>query len=292
MRKETFNESEEGTRSRYVQKGVGLLGKIVLGLMVIAVVIIVGAILSSIRTIDAGYVGVVFDMQNGVIEPIPLDQGWKIVRPWGITVIPMETRIQKETQKLSAGTKDLQTATTEIALNYRIRNENAPWIYQNIGLDYNARIIDPQIKEQVKAATAKFAADQLLPEREQVKQLIFEYLSESLGKSRIEVIDISITDFAFSPEFQSTIEEKQVSLQRTLKAKNDLERIKVEAEQTVATAEAQAKAIKIKGEAIRSSPELVQLEWVYKWDGIVPQYYFGSGTSTPSMLINIPTPQK
>lgn len=277
---------------RYERKGIGTIGKAVIAGVVIIVIIGLGMLISSIVTIDAGYVGVIFDKQNGIIEPVALDQGWKIVRPYGIVVIPMETRIQRETVKASAGTKDLQVATTEVALNYRIEKEDAPWIYQNIGLDYKSRIIDPQIQENVKAATAKFAADQLLPQREQVKDLIKQYLIEALRKSRIHVTDVSITDFQFSPDFQNAIEEKQVAAQKALKAKNDLDRIKVEAEQIVATAEAAAKAIEIRGKALRDNPSLVQLEFVQRWDGIMPQYYFvssGTGQSGTGILLSIPS---
>ncbi len=52
------------------------------------------------------------------------------------------------------------------------------------------------------------------------------------------VVELSITDFEFSPEFSKTIESKQTAEQLALKAKRDLDRIKVEAQQRIATAQA------------------------------------------------------
>lgn len=68
------------------------------------------------------------------------------------------------------------------------------------------------------------------------------------------------------------VESKQVSQQQALKAKNDLERIKLEAEQRVAQAEAEATAIKIQAEAItqQGGEDYVNLKAVEKWDGKLP----------------------
>lgn len=257
---------------------------------VIVVIAILGAIASSIVSIEAGNVGVVFDKQNGVIDPVPLDQGWRFVKPYGVTVIPYDSKIQVEKATASAGTKDLQTVTTEVAVNFRIDPADAPWIHQNIGPSYKTIAIDNQIQEAVKAATAKFTADQLLPQREEVKQMIQTLLKESLVANRIHVTGISITDFKFSPEYQKAIEDKQVSSQKALQAEYDLKKIKVEAEQRIAQAEGEAKAIAIQVEAItkQGGSNYIALQWIKAWNGVPPQYYMVGGSQNPGMLFTVP----
>lgn len=263
-----------------------------LGFVVIVLFAIVGlgALISSITSVEPGFVGVVFDKQTKEINPTPLHPGWSFVKPFSVQVIEMETRIQKEQVNASAASKDLQSASTAVALNYRISPDNAPYIYENIGMDYKIRVIDPAIQESVKASTATYTAEDLIVKRESVRDAIETSLRERLLKYRVEVDSLSITNFDFSPEFQKAIEDKQTAAQLALKAENDLQRIKVEAAQKVATAEAEAKAIEIRGKALRDNPQLVQLEMAQKWNGIMPSFYVaGQSGLTGGLLFNVPS---
>ena len=275
------------------EKAEGEIGAILLIGGVTTVIIALIALFSSIASIDVGEGGVVFNKQTGVVRDYALTPGWQFVTPFVTEVIHMETRIQKEQVKASAASSNLQTATTDIALNYYVRIDDLPWVYQNLGLDYKSRYVDQAIQDSVKAATAQYIAEELITKREVVRTKIEELLREKLGPKRIQVDAVSITNFEFSPDFQAAIEQKQTSAQLALKAENDLLRIEVEAKQKVATATAEAKAIEIKGRALRDNPSLVQLEWVYKWNGVQPQFLvMGTDGNTPTLLVNVPTPTK
>jgi len=272
------------------EKASGTLSLIGLIVAVLFAIIGLGALVSSIISIEPGFVGIVFDKQTKEINPVPLHPGWSFVKPFSVQVIELETRIQKEQVKASAASKDLQAASTEVALNYRIAPESAPWIFENIGLEYKSRIIDPAIQESVKAATATYTAEELIIKRDLVRDSIESSLRARLVKYHIEVDTLSITNFDFSPDFQKAIEDKQTAAQLALKAENDLVRIKVEAAQTVATAEAAAKAIEIRGKALRDNPALVQLELAQKWNGVMPTFYVaGPGGLTGGLLFNVPS---
>lgn len=274
------------------EKAEGELGAIVFVGGIVVVIVALIALFSSIASIDVGEGGVVFNKQTGVIRDYALTPGWQFVTPFVTEVIHMETRIQKEQVKASAASSNLQTATTDIALNYYVRIDDLPWVYQNLGLDYKTRYVDQAIQDSVKAATAQFMADELITKRETVRTHIEQLLREKLTPKRIQVDAVSITNFEFSPEFQAAIEQKQTAAQLALKAENDLNRIKVEAEQKVATATAEAKAIEIKGKALKDNPSLVQLEWVYKWDGKQPQFLvMGTDGNSPNLFVNVPTPK-
>jgi len=95
------------------------------------------------------------------------------------------------------------------------------------------------------------------------------------------VVELSITDFEFSPEFNRAIESKQTAEQLALKAKRDLDRIRVEAQQKIATAQAEAEALRLQRQAV--SPELVrlreveaQMKAIEKWDGHLPNVTGGA----------------
>lgn len=91
----------------------------------------------------------------------------------------------------------------------------------------------------------------------------------------IIVEDISIVNLGFSREFTAAIEEKQLAEQRALKATNDLERIKIEAEQQITKAKADAESQRLQQQTL--SELIIQKEFIQKWDGKLPSVM---GTAT------------
>jgi len=154
-------------------------------------------------------------------------------------------------------------------------------MYSNIGLNYNERVIDPAVKESFKAAAARYTAEELISKREALKTEVRNYLRERLQVYGIVVVELSITDFEFSQEFNKAIESKQTAEQNALRAKRDLDRIRVEAEQKIASARAEAEALRLQRQVI--SPELIelrkieaQIKAIEKWDGKLPSVTGGA----------------
>jgi regulator of protease activity HflC (stomatin/prohibitin superfamily) len=143
------------------------------------------------------------------------------------------------------------------------------------------------VQESVKAATAQFTAQELIELRPKVKDEIRRHLAERLHARHIVADDFSIVNFDFSDSYEQSVEAKQVAQQNALKAENDLRRIRVEAEQRIAQATAEAEAIRIQAEAIRSQggSEYVQLQAIAKWDGHLPEQ-FVPGSAIP--FLNLP----
>ena len=91
-------------------------------------------------------------------------------------------------------------------------------------------MIEPIVKEGFKASSARYTAEELISKRETLKNEVRDYLKNRMVPFGIMVVELSITDFEFSPEFNRAIESKQTAEQLALKAKRDLDRIKVEAQ--------------------------------------------------------------
>jgi len=181
----------------------------------------------------------------------------------------------------SAASKDLQTVATTLALNFRPDPESVHLIYQSIGLSYRSRVIDPAIQEAVKSVTAQYTAEELITKRDEVKGRIQEVLDEKLRPEHILVVAVNLTDFQFSEVFASAIEQKQTAEQLALKARRDLDRIKIEAEQRVAQAQAEAEAQRLLAASI--TPNVVELKRIEafnsaiaKWNGVMPQVSSGA----------------
>jgi len=231
-------------------------------------------VFNGFGTIGAGERGVL--LRFGAVQDKIFNEGIYFKIPFIDSVQKMDVKIQKDEVPASASSKDLQMVTSKIAINYNLLPGSVNKIWQEVGKDYNQRIISPAIQEAVKAVTARFTAEELIIEREVVKEEIKDNLLKRLAVHHIVVVELNITSFDFSSAFNEAIEAKVTAEQLKLKAERDLERIRIEAEQKVVEAEARAKAIKIEAEALSFNPRVVELRWIERWNGETPTYWGGA----------------
>lgn len=242
--------------------------------VIVAVALFLVWVFSPFVIIGAGERGVVFNQLHGIEDKI-LPEGFSFIIPVIQRVIKMDVRIRKSDTRATAASKDLQTVATEIVLNFHLFPDKVNKIYQEIGLDYEKRIIDPAVQEIVKAVCAEFTAEELITKRQLVKDEIKTSLHKRLTTSHISLDELNITDFQFSKIFNEAIESKQTAEQLALKAGRDLERVRIEGQQKVVQAKAEAESQRIQKETI--SPIILQLRAIEKWDGKFPQVLGGSG---------------
>ena len=281
-------------RSPKINVNVGK-AKAFLGALIILIIIGV-VIAASVQIVDAGNRGVLLHWNAVDLSAPPLEEGLHFVVPFQDSVVPLEVRTLKYTKSTTSASKDLQTVSTEITVNYHPTPNSVHYLYKEVGLDYENRVIQPTVEEVVKQVTANYNAEELITKRPQVKQDIEAEIGARLADFNITTEIVSITDFQFSMLFAQAIEAKVEAEQRALQAENDLRRIEVEARQfeaqavgkaqaNIAEAEGEAKAIDIINEALANNP--FYLEWlkIQQWDGILPLVVGEGGTP----FIQIPT---
>jgi regulator of protease activity HflC (stomatin/prohibitin superfamily) len=222
-------------------------------------------------TIDAGNVGVVLHM--GATTGEMKQPGFYTKMPWAVHVVEMNVQIQKEQVETEAASRDLQTVQATIALNLSLNPSSAATIYQDVGIGYMDKIVAPAMQESIKSVIAQYTAEELISKREAVRDGIASLLATKLTPQGIKTEAVNIVNFTFSPSFNQAIEAKVTAEQNALAAKNKLEQIKYEADQSVAKAEGEAKAIAIQAQAIQAQggAAYIQLKALEKWDGRLPQ---------------------
>lgn len=224
--------------------------------------------------IGAGQRGIVLNF--GAVQQTVLGEGLHFIIPVMQKVTTINVQIQKATTETVAASADLQDVTSTLALNYHIMPDKANIVYQKIGVEYKDRIIDPAILEVVKAVSARYTAEELITKRPIVSEEMRQALADRLAANNITVDAFSIVAFAFSRTFTEAIESKQAAEQLALKAKRDLDRIKIEADQKITAAQAEAEALRLQRTNISS--DLIELrkieanlKAIEKWNGILPQ---------------------
>lgn len=241
----------------------------------------------SYVVIPAGARGVIYSKVSGV-DATPLGEGFHLKVPFVQHAEILSIQVQKSEYDTTAASKDLQNVQTKLAVNFHITAEKTPLLYQKYGEDYTENVIHPAVNESVKAIMAQYPAEELITKREEVKSKLSDLLSLTLNKADITIDGVYITNFEFSKDYSEAIEQKQVAQQRVLKSEQDLARIKIEADQKIAGAMAEAKSLSLQREVI--SPNLIHLREVEafqaavaKWDGHLPNTVAGGVTG----LLNI-----
>jgi len=256
----------------------------------VIVLIIIGVVVSaSVQIVDSGNRGVLLHWNAVDTSNLPLEEGLHFVVPFQDSVVNMEVRTLKFVKSTSSASKDLQTVTTEVTVNYRPSPTSIHTLYKEVGLQYESRVIQPAVEEVVKQVTARYNAEELITKRPQVKADIEQEITTRLNVYNIITDVISITDFQFSTLFAQAIESKVEAEQKAQKAENDLIRIEVEARQleaqaeglaaaNIAEANGEAAAIQIINQALAENPNY--LEWLktQAWDGKLPLVVGEGGT--------------
>lgn len=229
--------------------------------------------------IPAGHRGVVTFF--GAVEDRVLGEGVHLVMPVAERVHKINVQIQKVEGTGEAASRDLQQVHSTVALNYHLNPAQVNLVYRDIGDDVDERIILPTLKEGVKAVMARYSAEELVTKRDEVRDQIRRLLASRLGRHGVVVDEFSIVNFQFSRSFNEAIEAKTTAEQLKLKAERDLQRIRIEAQQRVARAEAEARALELQKAQV--SEELIRLREVEnqraaieKWDGRLPNVSGGA----------------
>lgn len=247
---------------------------------IVALIVIV----SCFDIVPAGFNGVKLTM--GAVDGTVLNEGLAFKLPFAQQIVHVDARVKKYTlEGETSASKDMQSITTNVALNYRVDGANVDDLYKNLSLNYEDTIIAPAVSECIKSVTSQYTAEEAITRRSEISSQMKDMLKERLEDKYIFVDSLNITDLTFSAAFDKAIEEKQVAEQNALKAKYDLERIKTEAEQAVIKAQGEAEAMEIKNKALTES--IIELEFLEKWDGKMPAYYGGDA----DLLLSL-TPDK
>lgn len=248
--------------------------KLIIGGIALFIIIMLVILFFPIVVVGAGQRGVVFNNSSGVEDRV-LGEGMHIRIPFVENVTMVSVRVQKTDIKADAASKDLQTVTTDIVVNWHLDSAKVNKIYQQVG-DEKAivdRVLTPAVSEVVKAATAQKTAEELLAKRAQLKTDIDAKLEGRLLTYNVILDDVSIINIQFSPQFNAAIEAKQVAQQQAQQAIFNAEKAKNDAEATINRSRGEAEGQRL--QQLTLTEPLLQKMAIEKWDGKFPQYFGG-----------------
>ena len=274
-------------------------------ILIAAVILVLLVATTCTATVQTGYTGIVTTF--GKVEDVTLEAGLHFKSPFQ-SIIPMDNREQKSSFDTQAFSSDIQQVDITGSINYAINKSTAMNLFKEVGTDYFNKLVYPRMLEITKGVFSKYTAENLVANRQKLSELIREGLDKELDEYGINVISVSLENLDFTDAFTDAVEAKQVAAQKKLQAEieqnqmtmetqqqAERKRINAEAEANVAkiNADADAYALQVRSEAEAEANKkiaesltenLIRFNEIKGWDGKLPTYMAGEGSTTVPVL--------
>lgn len=247
-------------KNQSTQSWQPLLGGIIAALIVLMS-------LNSFIIINPGQAGVLSIL--GKAQDGTLLEGLHFRPPFVSYVDVYDVTVQKFEVPAESSTKDLQDLKARFAINFRLDPAQIVEIRRTQGTLQNivSKIIAPQTQESFKIAAAKRTVEEAITLRNELKEDFDLALGSRLEKYGILVLDTSVVDLSFSPEFAKAVEEKQIAEQKARRAVYIAKEAEQQAQAEINRAKGKAEAQRLLAETLKAQGGqlVLQKEAIEAW---------------------------
>ncbi|MFM7191169.1 MAG: prohibitin family protein, partial [Microcystaceae cyanobacterium] len=222
----------------------------IVGGILAALLVLIG--LNAFVIINPGQAGVLSIL--GKAQDGELLEGLHYKPPFISTVDIYDVTVQKFEVPAQSSTKDLQDLSASFAINFRLDPTKVVEIRRTQGSLQNivAKIIAPQTQESFKIAAARRTVEEAITQRSELKEDFDNALNSRLEKYGIIVLDTSVVDLNFSPEFARAVEDKQIAEQRAQRAVYVAQEAEQQAQADINRAKGKAEAQRLLAETLKA----------------------------------------
>jgi len=183
------------------------------------VIIGLGLILSTFKQINPGEVGVQTIL--GKVEDNVLESGPHLINPI-VEVTTFNTQTQNYTMSARSGEGQVQgddairvlssdglEVTIDLSVLYKINPAKAPFILQNIGVNYEDKIVRPVTRTAIRDNAVNYqAVDLYSVKRQEFQYKINKTITDNFAKNGLEVQQILVRNITLPASVRASIESK------------------------------------------------------------------------------------
>ena len=306
------------TNARASRPGThGIAGIFTLGIAALVALIVLGFIMAAWRTIQPGFVGIVFDKARSQVTTGQLDPGWRFINPFTQSIQQYPVTIQTYSMVLADGegsaqrddsikvqSMEGQQVNLDVVIQYQVVKEEAAALFQDWGgqpIEYvEDRVVRQYTRSQVPLVASRYGWEAIsASEREKISNEIAERLQSEFARRHLNLVSFGIREVHLPQQLQNALDQKIQAQQEAERQEYQLQQAEVKARQDQVAAEGQANALRAQaqGEAdatkIRAqaqaeanrqlsqslTSDLIRYQQLQKWDGKLP--VFSGGGATP-----------
>ncbi len=287
-------------------------------LIIIAIIAIalLGVTTVAWRSIQPGYVGIVFDKANHNVTAGALEPGWAFINPLTQSIqqypitIQTYSMIQKSSEGQESGDDSIKIQSNEgqqlnldVVIQYQVIKEEAALIYQDWGgADLEVvqdRVVRQYTRSQVPVVASRYGWEEITSrKRGEIITEVSAILESEFSKRHLRLISFAVREVHLPEQLQKALENKIQAQQAAEQQKYQLDQARVKAEQDVAEATGRANALRAQAEgeaqatltrakaqaeanlvlAQSITADLIRYEQIQRWDGKLP-VFSGSGAT-------------
>ena len=259
----TLKQEDEYDNITFQWNKKGLLSIIPLGLLVFV---------QSICVIPSNTVGVKYSALHGTSKDT-LKEGVHFVTPFVDKIYKIDTTVQERTDdNVFVQTKDAQWARMQVNVKYEVSKSNAFKVYKQYKtMDaLKDNIIGNYAQNAMNEVCSNYNIIDLLGDkRNEIINQATDILKQDLEKEGVTLKMLTIKDLDAGKKIEKAISDEAVAKKQVETAKQKQEKARTEAETKLIEAEGEANANAVKTKAL--TPEVLQEQWINKWDGKLPK---------------------
>lgn len=207
----------------------------------------------------------------------------------------MSTEVQTVTvEAMTSQTKDAQFVSSDLDIKYRVNPSNAYIVFKQFKTlkNLSETMVAPTVQRVLELVTTKYNVIDVLGERRNEIYVDLEKnLSDEFAKYGIDFCSVSILDMDAGEAIENAITQEAVAKKAVETAEQELLKAQTEAKKKSVTAQAEQDAARIQAETkiIQAEADnkanvllnqsltrnLLDKQWIDKWNGVVPLYYGG-----------------
>jgi len=248
-----------------------------ISLVVLLLVAAVGGVM-AFEGVNEGNVKVV--KNQGAVTGTILEPGWHFITPIVQGTVSIPTRPQTYTMSHQSGegdnanqddsvrvlTQDGLHVDVDVTVRYRVTPRDAPRFHEEYRdlPTAETRLIRPTVRSVLRTEGGNIDVTDIYTGEGQtrLKLAVEEALKTETEGSGIVIESVQIRNVRLPTEYANSIEQKKVKQQKIEEAEYEIQVAEKNKERQVIEAEAEAEQIRIKGEALRQNPEVLDLRYI------------------------------